>query len=269
MKLHREDYKDELAVPPHVLRVGENGSGFSKRVQEWINLHRYHTPGFRVSIGIDDDYGKITESAIEDYQEFVGLPVTGEVDPMTWLRLTAPMQRAFSAISCANDYQMKDLMVEHARQMIFEHPTEIGNNTGPWVRAFMKGKEGDWAAWCCGVMSTIMDHSATALGKPMDNWLSWDWSCEKLRKKAIAGDNTTYMSPKEVVNNYELIEPGDLFLVMSKGRAKHIGLVERMKGSIMCTIEGNTNDEGSREGYEFVNRKRKTEKGNCSIIKLL
>ncbi|MHA2403704.1 MAG: peptidoglycan-binding domain-containing protein [Candidatus Kariarchaeaceae archaeon] len=265
--LHREDYKKELAVPSDVIRKGANGS-FVKKVQEWINLHKYHTLGFSVHIGVDGDYGPITESAIEDFQEHYGLDVNGEVDALTWMQLVAPMQRAFTKINVSHDYSVKDLVVAYAQQFVKEHPTELGNNSGPWVRAFMKGKEGDWAAWCCGSVSTVIDHACNSLDKSMEDIIGWEWSCERMRDDAVSRENTTYMNPEEVKEFYSEIEPGDLFLVMKNGRANHIGIVEKMKGDIMCTIEGNTNDEGSREGYEFVRRKRKTNKGIYSIIKL-
>jgi hypothetical protein len=267
MSLTREDYLNELKVPTDTISIGGDSS-YSKKIQEWINLHKFHTMGFSLSIGIDGDYGRITKSAVEDFQGLVGLDVTGDVDALTWMRLVAPMQKAFSKISCSPEFQVKNISLAYAQQFVDQHPTEIGNNTGPWVRAFMKGKEGDWAAWCCGSICTAIDHGANSINKSMDNWFSWDWSCEKLRKKAIKGINTDYISERDVKERYSEIEPGDLFLVMKRGRAKHIGIVEEMKGDIMCTIEGNTNDEGSREGYELVRRKRKTNKGIYSIIKL-
>jgi surface antigen len=47
---------------------------------------------------------------------------------------------------------------------------------------------------------------------------------------------------------------GDLF-VMSFGRGLgHIGFVERVQGDRIMTIEGNSNDEGSREGHEVCRK---------------
>jgi hypothetical protein len=37
----------------------------------------------------------------------------------------------------------------------------------------------------------------------------------------------------------------------------HTGFVERIDGTSIHTIEGNTNDTGSREGYEVCKRIRK------------
>jgi hypothetical protein len=50
--------------------------------------------------------------------------------------------------------------------------------------------------------------------------------------------------------------PGDIF-IQDHGKGKgHTGIVEAVQGDKISTIEGNTNDEGSREGYEVCRRVR-------------
>lgn len=52
-------------------------------------------------------------------------------------------------------------------------------------------------------------------------------------------------------------EPGDVF-IMSFGKGLgHTGFVESVYGDTVYTIEGNTNDDGSREGIEVARRQRK------------
>lgn len=49
---------------------------------------------------------------------------------------------------------------------------------------------------------------------------------------------------------------GDIFILdLGKGLG-HTGIVEKIAGNIIHTIEGNTNDAGSREGYKVCRRKR-------------
>ncbi len=52
--------------------------------------------------------------------------------------------------------------------------------------------------------------------------------------------------------------PGDFFFVYfpSMGRVAHTGVVYAVDGGYVKTIEGNSNDEGSREGYEVCRRRR-------------
>lgn len=56
-------------------------------------------------------------------------------------------------------------------------------------------------------------------------------------------------------------QPGDIFIMDFGNGSGHAGIVEKVlsKGRLQ-TIEGNTNDEGSREGYEVARRYRKLSK---------
>jgi len=52
-------------------------------------------------------------------------------------------------------------------------------------------------------------------------------------------------------------QAGDVFILnLGKGLG-HTGFIESIEGDVAVTIEGNTNDEGSREGYEVARRRRK------------
>ena len=265
----REDYKKELELFPHTIKVGEKGTGYTKKIQEWICLHKFHTPRFWVNITIDDDYGKATASAVKTFQEIKGLIANGEVDNETWQALTAPMMRAFRPIHFDVTNSIQDRLIAFMYQFIVEHPTELGNaNKGPWVRAFMKGKEGDWAAWCNGVVSTALDLAASSMGKDMSEFLPWSWSTQETKKNAKKDTNSaTYIEAKNLKASD--IAVGDLFVVVNKkGTPRHIGVVARVNDDVYSCYEGNTNDEGSREGYELCERRRKLLNGNYSIIKL-
>ena len=49
---------------------------------------------------------------------------------------------------------------------------------------------------------------------------------------------------------------GDVFIMDFGKGTGHTGFVERIEGNAIYRIEGNTNDEGSREGYEVARRTR-------------
>lgn len=56
-------------------------------------------------------------------------------------------------------------------------------------------------------------------------------------------------------------QQGDIFIMdLGKGLG-HTGIVEKIVGNTLYTIEGNTNNIGSREGYKVCRRKR-------SIVKI-
>lgn len=49
-------------------------------------------------------------------------------------------------------------------------------------------------------------------------------------------------------------KPGDIFIMDFGGGKGHTGFVTAVKGDHIETIEGNSNDEGSREGYEVCRK---------------
>ncbi len=267
--LNRTDYLNELKLPKKIIGVGTKKDGWAKKVQEWLNLHRFHSSHFSTRVDVDDWYGNATASAVKEFQLLKKIEQTGQVDTATWLRLTAPMRRAFREVD--GESSIQERLVQYMQQLCDEHPTEIHPNSGPWVRAFMKGKEGEWAAWCNGVVSTALDHSCASLGIDMKDIMRWSWSCEETKQYAIKDSTTaTYYSPEQLNKGEVVPESGDLFLVIRKSdsRARHIGVIEKVEESIASCIEGNTNDEGSREGYELCKRKRNLSNGNYGIIKL-
>jgi hypothetical protein len=54
--------------------------------------------------------------------------------------------------------------------------------------------------------------------------------------------------------NPELVKPGMLFIMSTGGGNGHTGIVEKVIGGRLVTIEGNTSDGGSREGIGVFRR---------------
>lgn len=55
-------------------------------------------------------------------------------------------------------------------------------------------------------------------------------------------------------------QQGDIFIMDFGGGLGHTGIVEKVENGMLHTIEGNTNDTGSREGYEVCRRVRDPKK---------
>ena len=51
-------------------------------------------------------------------------------------------------------------------------------------------------------------------------------------------------------------QPGDVFIMDFGNGLGHTGIVESVEEHLIHTVEGNTNDTGSREGYEVCRRMR-------------
>ncbi|WP_395049406.1 CHAP domain-containing protein [Flavobacterium sp.] len=118
------------------------------------------------------------------------------------------------------------------------------SNAGPAVEKYLKSVGlGKGYAWCMAFMYWCTKEASAQLG--LENPLF-----------KTAGVIAMYNKEKDLVVTDP--QPGDLFIMdFGKGQG-HTGIVEKVEKNIIHTIEGNTNDEGSREGYEVCIRQRKT-----------
>lgn len=123
---------------------------------------------------------------------------------------------------------------------------EDGNNAGPEVARYLKSVGLNTGyAWCMAFVYWSVNVAAKRLN--LQNPLIP--TAGVLRQ----WNETTC---RKIPNRSSAIKPGDIFIMEFGGGKGHTGFVEKISGSIVHTIEGNTNDEGSREGYEVARRQR-------------
>lgn len=70
----------------------------------------------------------------------------------------------------------------------------------------------------------------------------------------------------EAKNNPALIKPGHIFVMDFGGGKGHTGIIIAVNGGFMDTIEGNTNDQGGREGSGVFARTRKINSVNKGFM---
>jgi len=214
-------------------------------IQEWLCLHGFH-------VAIDNDFGPATDRSVREFQKKNGLKLDGVVGKGTFAKLIKPMIEALKPAS-ADGKSLGKMVVTYAEQHLKQSPLEIGGqNRGPWVRLYMNGNEGpDWP-WCAGFASFILEQACQTLKVPLpiETSVSCDVLAEQAKQKNI-------FLPEAKADNRKLVNPGFLFLVRrTKNDWVHTGIVLKADKDIFLTIEGNTNDEGSREGYEVCKRTR-------------
>ena len=144
------------------------------------------------------------------------------------------------------------MIVACGKRHLREHPIETGGqNCGPWVRLYMKGNEGVPWAWCAGFVSFLLEQARQKIERPMP--IAGSFSCDSLA--AQAKDAGLFADERDVMRG--AIPPGALFLVRrTPADWTHVGVVTRSGPDAFDTIEGNTNDDGSREGFEVCARTR-------------
>jgi peptidoglycan hydrolase-like protein with peptidoglycan-binding domain len=249
MKIER--YGAELSAPL-VARVGARGMG-AQRVQEWLGLHG-------IGVVIDAEFGPATAKAVSIFQGRNGLPETGEVDESTWRRLVRPLADATPPGSLPFGAAVVAIAEGHLKA----RAREIGgDNRGPWVRHYCRGQS---VAWCQGFASTMWADADRAIGGelPLNLVLDGIWCLfvprmvQEARRSGLFSDGRSGAVPA----------PGSMFFVRGGPYGyTHVGLVVQAHGDTMTTIEGNTNDDGSPNGYEVARRVRTIAASDFALVK--
>lgn len=221
-----------------ILKRGDR-SGQVKLIQEWLSLHGHH-------VAIDQKFGPATEFAVKKFQVKSNLDASGIVDHETFNFLIAPITAALVEIP-KKDVTLGEMVVAYAKQHLAQHPREIGGqNRGPWVRLYMNGKEGEASPWCAGFVCYCLRQACNTLNVSLP--ITPSYSCDLLAQSAKV---------KGRFVKRDKAGPGSLFLVnKSANDWVHTGIVVSTSPETFTSIEGNTNDNGEREGYEVCSRTR-------------
>jgi len=218
-------------------------------IQEWLCLN-----GLRVVV--DGDFGSATHAAVREFQRMSRLKVDGVVGRTTYDALVGPLRKVLSPLPVGGR-SFADLVLAYARRHLAQHPLEIGGqNCGPWVRLYTEGHEGSEWPWCAGFVSVLMQQAAQTLGVSMP--IPGSVSCDSLAAQAKeAGRFVRDADLRQGTVTIGEFPTASIFLVRRTNRDwTHAGLVTAFDKGMFHTIEGNTNDDGAREGYEVCARMR-------------
>lgn len=234
--------KEEIEMEKET-RKGSRGNAV-KRVQEWLCYHN-------LQVVADGVFGYVTQDAVMNFQFSQDLNPTGVVDENTFRALVSPMEQVLQN-PINRSMPFNQAVAEFAVSHLKMHPREFGgDNKGPWVRLYMNGNDGSAYPWCAGFVSFCMRQAAEALN--IDMPIRPTGSCDYLA--AQAEREGIFVSESEV--EPENLPEGSIFLVRrSSTDWTHTGFVTTAEDRVFRTIEGNTNDDGHRNGYEVCARSR-------------
>jgi hypothetical protein len=243
-------------VPPfpgRTIKAGSRDSASVLAVQRRLNAAGC---GPVVEDGI---FGAETLDAVELFQarsvDRFGVPlkVDGEVGPMTWGALFGG--RTVPIVSRAPTPLLREALKSAAAEIgTMEEPP--GSNRGPKIDQYLAAVGLNAATgshpWCAAFVYWCFQEAAASLAEPnpvvrtagvLDHW---NRAGEQGIRRILGG---------EAGEEPALVHPGTIFIITTGSGNGHTGLVERVEGIRLTTIEGNTNDTGSREGVGVFRRK--------------
>ena len=235
-----------------------------QRIQEWLNYHNFRT-------GIDGDFGPATEVCVKDFQRANGKSPSGKVDKATWDLLVRPMTTALKAPAEVAQMTAQEAVLAVANQHVDQHPVEIGgDNRGPWVRLYCEGNDGRHWAWCAGFVTLVMQQAYFYRDQkpPIKGSVSCDTLAAQAKEAALFVPEREISSGRRPWDDF-----GAACIFLRRRTASdwtHTGIATAGTGKpaeiVFSTIEGNTNDEGVREGFEACRRKRGVAGSNYDFI---
>lgn len=237
--------------PGRIIKKGDTDRATVRRIQQSLNDHGCGP------LDVNGVFGGTTDAAVRLFQarftDADGLPllVDGKVGSITWGALFGN-EAVPSADQPPSPLLAAMLATATANIGVMEQPP--GSNRGPQVDVFLQRvgvNPADNLAWCAAFVYFCFDEGAKRLSRAnpavktagvLDHWA-------KAGQRGIPR-----ILNAKAIQNPELVRPGHVFVVDTGGGHGHMGLVAEVLGGKLITIEGNTNDGGSREGVGVFRR---------------
>ncbi len=242
------------------------------RLREWLVVRGASVgempaaaPGTAAAIGIDGDFGPTTQAGCATFAAAAGLAgVT--VDAAFWRALTSGMQAAFG-FQPAAALTAGEAVVATARAHLAQQPLEARrfidgglkgrDNSGPWVRAY-----------CLGISRPMVPGRRITVGEAglrltwpaaaIPTRRSWDRAALRAVHRGVGAPER----PPRAGLQRDARPAGFLFFVRGtlNGQPSHIHVGVTISpirpDGRFDSIEGNTNTDGSQNGWEVCQRTR-------------
>lgn len=257
--------RKEIEPPKKVVKSGMRGMSV-QRVQEWLQYHEFST-------AIDGDFGPATSACLRDFQSAHGLKKTGTANRETWNALVEPMLKSLQEPGIKKSDSAVSTILSIARQHLTQTPIEIGGpNCGPWVRLYCGGHDGAEWAWCAGFVTLIMQQGYFYRSEKVP--FPGSVSCDTIAAQAKSAG--VFVSGRAISTGrvqWDELGGACIFLLRRTDTDWiHTGFATSAEksrdGVVFKTIEGNTNNNGSREGFKATSRTRALTGGNYDFVRL-
>jgi len=218
---------------------------------------------------IDADFGDVTEAAVMLFQARSADPsgepleIDGVVGPLTWEALFGPGSAEGHEhgpeILKTPASVLSEAVREIAAGEIGVRESPLGSNRGPRVDQYLRATGLDPAggnAWCMCFVFFCFEQAAKQIGisNPCPKKAGVLAAFEACKKAVANGTKVNVITAAEAKKNPSKVRPGMVFFISTGRGFGHAGIVISHKNGSLETIEGNTNDNGSREGIGVFRR---------------
>ncbi|MDM1378844.1 CHAP domain-containing protein [Myroides marinus] len=149
---------------------------------------------------------------------------------------------------------MREQLIKQARSQLYVQEWPIKNNRGPGVKKYLNSVGlGEGYAWCMAFIYWCVQEVCN------------DYGVQNLLQKT--GGVLAQWNGSKVLR-VDKPEKGDVFIMDFGKGLGHAGIIVDVEGDVITTIEGNTNDEASREGYIVAEKKRKIKSISKGFIRV-
>jgi hypothetical protein len=247
-----------MNYPGRIIKKGESDKKIVIAIQNRLNQLNFGP------LTADGDFGTKTLVAVKAFQaqhtdaNGQQLIIDGQLGPVSWEILFGKEQ---VPVNTQPKTQGLTDVIEIARAEIGVQEVPLNSNRGPRVEEFQRTVGcGPGDAWCACFVYWCFDQATKNMGKK-----------NPLVKTggALASYNLSTgkkIPAVEAKNNPAIIKPGQIFILDFGGGKGHTGIITSVNGGFIDTIEGNTNDQGGREGSGVFGRVRKINSVNKGFL---
>jgi hypothetical protein len=247
-----------MNYPNRIIKEGEQDVEIVKAIQEKLAQSGY---GSFAGAGV---FGPKTTAAIKQFQsthrDQLGNPLEadGKIGSITWAILFGLKQ---VPIQKTAEKGISSVAVNIAKTQVGIMESPPGSNRGPEVNKYLLCAgcpPGNF--WCASFVYWCFNEAAKKLKR--DNPACKTAGC------LYHWNNTSgnKILTKQAINNPSLLKPGQIF-IMDHGKGMgHTGIIEKVEGGFIHTIEGNSNTTGNRNGIGVFQLSRKIGSVNKGFI---
>jgi hypothetical protein len=259
-----------MDYPRRIIELGETDVAVVRAVKERLNEALGLTPDDELYLEPDNpSFGPRTRRIVKLFQarnvdpEGAPLKQDGEIGSLTWAALFGT--ETIPSAPRAEDAFLTRVLEIAAREEakgVREQPKN--SNRGPEVNAYLRSTDTPPGhAWSCAFVYWCFEQAAKQNGRsnPMvrtanclDHW-------NRSRKTGAH-----LVTREAALADPHLVRPGMIFVVDHGRGAAHTGLVEKVTGSLITTIEGDADASRTREGGGVYRVHRKISEINKGFV---